>query len=245
MEVPDQPVLAWETVRYQGEPVAMSPLPTTRRPPGGRWRRSGWITKSSARSRTPKRRCARDAPKLHLSGNVLRRVHVRHGDPDATADVVVSGEYEIGMQDQAFLGPESGLAVPDGRGGVDLYISTQWLHIDRDQVAESLGLEPGKRPDATLRRRRGVRRARRPLHAGPRLHARPGDRPTRKDGLRPRRVFLRPRPPPPRENALRTRRNPRREARLCKSAAGFRRRRVRLQFKSRVSERGDLRLRSL
>src|SRR5262245_5575247 len=48
------------------------------------------------------------------------------------------------MQDQAFLGPESGLAVPDGEGGVDLYIATQWLHVDRDQVAESLGLPPEK-----------------------------------------------------------------------------------------------------
>ena len=44
------------------------------------------------------------------------------------------------MQDQAFLGPESGLAVPDGEGGVDLYISTQWLHVDQNQLAESLDL---------------------------------------------------------------------------------------------------------
>ena len=46
------------------------------------------------------------------------------------------------MQDQAFLGPESGLAIPDGAGGVELHIATQWLHVDRDQVAESLGLPP-------------------------------------------------------------------------------------------------------
>src|SRR3712207_6166161 len=86
-----------------------------------------------------------DAPRLHLSGNVLRRVKILHGSPaGVTADVVVTGEYEVGMQDQAFLGPESGLAVPDGQGGVDLYISTQWLHIDRDQVAESLGLAPAR-----------------------------------------------------------------------------------------------------
>ncbi len=44
------------------------------------------------------------------------------------------------MQDQAFLGPESGLAVPAEDGGVDLFISTQWLHVDRDQVAASLDL---------------------------------------------------------------------------------------------------------
>src|ERR1700740_2616948 len=48
------------------------------------------------------------------------------------------------MQDQAFLGPESGLAVPDGEGGVDLYIAPQWLHVDRDQLALSLDLPPEK-----------------------------------------------------------------------------------------------------
>ena len=46
------------------------------------------------------------------------------------------------MQDQAFLGPESGLAVPDGAGGIDLWVATQWLHEDRDQVAACLGLAP-------------------------------------------------------------------------------------------------------
>ncbi len=44
------------------------------------------------------------------------------------------------MQDQAFLGPESGLAVPAEDGGVDLYIATQWLHADLRQIAPVLGL---------------------------------------------------------------------------------------------------------
>ncbi len=48
------------------------------------------------------------------------------------------------MQDQAFLGPESGLAIPAEDGGVDLYIATQWLHVDQDQVAASLNLPPEK-----------------------------------------------------------------------------------------------------
>ncbi len=47
------------------------------------------------------------------------------------------------MQDQAFLGLEAALAVPDpGGGGVELYIATQWLHEDRKQVAACLGLPP-------------------------------------------------------------------------------------------------------
>ena len=56
--------------------------------------------------------------------------------------MTVEGVYELGSQDQAFLGPESGLAVPDGEGGVDVYVATQWLHVDRDQVAPCLGLPP-------------------------------------------------------------------------------------------------------
>ncbi len=62
--------------------------------------------------------------------------------PTRPGDVTVEGVYEIGIQDQAFLGPESGLAVPDGEGGVDIYVATQWLHVDRDQVAPCLGLAP-------------------------------------------------------------------------------------------------------
>ncbi len=54
--------------------------------------------------------------------------------------MVVRGEYEVGMQDQAFLGPEAALAIPAEDGGVDLHIATQWLHVDQGQVAASLGL---------------------------------------------------------------------------------------------------------
>jgi CO/xanthine dehydrogenase Mo-binding subunit len=74
--------------------------------------------------------------------NVLRSILIRHGDPDAEGDVVVSGFYETASQDQAFLGPESGMAIPDGEGGVDIHVATQWLHVDRDQVAPCLALAP-------------------------------------------------------------------------------------------------------
>ncbi len=143
MEVPDQPVLAWEKIRYEGEPVAVvaADHPETARRA---------LEKISVEYEVldplvdPEEAMKDDAPQLHLSGNVLKRIDIHHGDvagAEASADVVVSGEYEVGMQDQAFLGPESGLAVPDGLGGVDLYISTQWLHIDQGQVAESLDLD--------------------------------------------------------------------------------------------------------
>jgi xanthine dehydrogenase D subunit len=141
LEIPDQPVLAFGDVRYQGEPVALvaADHPETAR-------RAAAKVAVDYEALEPvvdtEAAIAGDASPLHPGGNVLRHIRIRHGDPEATAEVVVAGEYEVGMQDQAFLGPESGLAVPDGEGGVDLYVSTQWLHVDRDQLAASLALPP-------------------------------------------------------------------------------------------------------
>ena len=145
LEIPDQPVLAGEQVRYHGEAVALvaADHPETAR-------RALDDIAVEYEVLTPltdgEAALAPDAPRLHPDGNVVRHAKVRKGDPaygegDGAADVVVTGEYEIGMQDQAFLGPESGLAVPAPDGGVDLYVATQWLHVDRGQVAASLGLD--------------------------------------------------------------------------------------------------------
>jgi xanthine dehydrogenase D subunit len=151
LEHADQPVLAETVVRYQGEPVALvaadhpeiarqamkkievdyevlEPVVDAMRAVG----HSSWGTPDEAV----------DVPDLHPDGNVVRHLRLRTGDPDPAADVVVVGEYEVGMQDQAFLGPESGLAVPDGVGGVDLYVATQWLHVDQRQICRALGLRP-------------------------------------------------------------------------------------------------------
>jgi xanthine dehydrogenase D subunit len=143
MEHPDQPVLAMQHVRYQGEPVAIvaADHPETARRACAAIGVEYEVLEPLC---DPEAAMAPGAPHLHLSGNVLRHVRISHGDPDATADVVVTGEYEVGMQDQAFLGPESGLAVPDGEGGVDLYVATQWLHVDLWQLCESLGLPEEK-----------------------------------------------------------------------------------------------------
>jgi xanthine dehydrogenase D subunit len=83
-----------------------------------------------------------DAATAEELGETFRVVDITRGDPDAHGEVVVEGYYEVGMQDQAQLGTESGLAIPDGAGGVDLHISTQWLHVDHEQVVAALGLHP-------------------------------------------------------------------------------------------------------
>ena len=133
----------------------------------------------------------------------------------------------MGQQDQAMLGTESGLAVPDGEGGVDLHISTQWMHVDHRQIVACLGLRPeqvrlhlagiggafGAREDLTP--------ADPPLPAGP-AHRAPGE-----DGLRPGRVLRRPRPPPPRPPLVPPRGRPAGQPGAGRGPPGPRRRRLR------------------
>ncbi|HEX2770872.1 MAG TPA: xanthine dehydrogenase subunit D, partial [Micromonosporaceae bacterium] len=148
LEIPDQPVLAADEVRYQGEPVAIvaADHPETARRAAARI-----AVEYEVRPPVVDAEAALEpgAPPVHPAGNLLRHVPIRRGDPAAVADVVVTGEYEVGIQDQAFLGPESGLAVPAEDGGIDLYVATQWLHVDQKQVAACLGL-PTDRVRLTL-----------------------------------------------------------------------------------------------
>ncbi|MGW4485724.1 xanthine dehydrogenase subunit D [Amycolatopsis sp. NPDC004368] len=136
----DTPALAEDRVRYQGEPVAIL---AADHPEIARQALKHIVVEYEVLEPvTDPERAAHDdtLPKLHPGGNLVRYQRIVKGDPEAKADVVVSGVYEIGMQDQAFLGPESGLAVPDDDGGVDLYLATQWLHVDQKQTARALGL---------------------------------------------------------------------------------------------------------
>jgi xanthine dehydrogenase D subunit len=143
LEHPDQPVLAVDVVRYHGEAIALvaADHPETAR-------RALKKIKVDYDVLTPvvdaEAAVGPEAPPLHHGGNVVRKVHIERGDQRATADVVVSGVYEVGMQDQAFLGPESGLAIPAEDGGVDLYVATQWLHVDQKQICFALDLPTDK-----------------------------------------------------------------------------------------------------
>jgi xanthine dehydrogenase D subunit len=143
LEIPDQPVLASDRVRYQGEPVAIlaaTDLETARRA-AERVRVTYEVLPTIGDMEAALRD---DAPALHERGNTVKAIRIIHGDPDAQTDVWVEGYYETGMQDQAMLGPESGLAVPAEDGGVDIYAATQWLHVDQDQIAPCLGLPKDK-----------------------------------------------------------------------------------------------------
>jgi CO/xanthine dehydrogenase Mo-binding subunit len=151
LEFSDQPVLAIDRVLYHGEPVA---LVAAEHPEQARRAAERIVVDYELLDPVADMERATEQVDLHPEKptrghgyreddrpNVVRHMVIRHGDPDVTGEVSVEGVYEVGIQDQAFLGPESGLAVPDGEGGVDIYVATQWLHVDRAQVAPCLGLE--------------------------------------------------------------------------------------------------------
>ncbi len=150
LEFTDQPVLAFDRVRYFGEPVA---LVAAEHPEQARRAAAAIEVEYEPLDLVIDPELAADQEPIHPQKwteghgyrddprpNVVRDMRIERGDPDAQGEVSVEGYYELGIQDQAFLGPESGLAVPDGEGGVDIYVATQWLHVDRDQVAPCLGL---------------------------------------------------------------------------------------------------------
>src|SRR5207342_3402911 len=150
LDFADQPVLAIDRVRYLGEPVALvaAEHPEQARRAAERIRVDYEPLEpvSDPERATEQEPLHPDRPTMGHGyrddprPNVVRSLVIRHGDPDTEGDVSVEAVYDIGTQDQAFLGPESGLAVPDGEGGVDVYVATQWLHVDRAQVAPCLGL---------------------------------------------------------------------------------------------------------
>ncbi|MFH8619310.1 xanthine dehydrogenase family protein molybdopterin-binding subunit [Streptomyces sp. NPDC017979] len=157
LEFQDTPALAHGKVRHHGEPVALvaADHPETARRAAAKivvdYVELPVVT-DEASATAPDAVLVHEHRTDHHAAhvphpNVVHRQPVVRGDAAAAArraDVVVTGEYVFGMQDQAFLGPESGLAVPCEDGGVELYVATQWLHSDLAQIAPVLGLPPEK-----------------------------------------------------------------------------------------------------
>ncbi len=136
----DQPVFAADVVRYVGEPIAAV---AADHPETCRRALAAIVVDYEVLTPVldPEAVIAGTTEPIHPNGNVLRQQRIVCGDASATGDVVVEGTYEIGMQDQAFLGLEAALAIPDDGGhGVELHIATQWLHEDRKQIAACLAL---------------------------------------------------------------------------------------------------------
>lgn len=129
----DQPVLAKGEIRHWGEAVAVvvaEDLETAR------------LAAEAIDLQLEPLPPQTDLETELAAGQVYREVHVRRGDPAAAGEVVVENTYQVGVQDQAPLGTEAGLAIPDGEGGVDLWGPSQWVYVDHEQLTKCLGVAP-------------------------------------------------------------------------------------------------------
>ena len=140
--LPDQQVLAEDTVRFWGEPVALvaaadpylaeeavskiqvdyEPLPAVFDP----------ISALKA-----------DAPQVQPKGNLILHTRVRKGDfakGFEEADVIVEDLFHTHGQDHAPIEPESGMAWVDENETLVIFSSSQYIYRDRRQVARVLDL---------------------------------------------------------------------------------------------------------
>lgn len=139
-------VLAEDSVRYQGEPVALVAAETEE------------LAEEALRLIEvdyeplpgvfdPIEALADGAPRVHGGeSNLLARWSVRRGNVEevfARANVIVEDTYRTQFVDHAYLEPEAGLAWIDADGVITIRVATQVIEHFRD-VAEVLGLPHNK-----------------------------------------------------------------------------------------------------
>jgi len=140
----DQPVLCADRVRFAGDKVAVVIAETNDAAEDAA--RLVVVTYEDLPAVTdPRDALAPDAPLVHETrgSNLLMRIPIRKGDVEAgfnAADVVLEGEFTTTWQEHAFLQPEAGVAYIDEARRVVIETAGQWLHEDRKQIAQMLGL---------------------------------------------------------------------------------------------------------
>lgn len=144
--VADQPVLASDVTRFQGEAVALV------------------VAESESLARRaldlievtydplpavldPEVALAIDAPLLHPDGNLLANRRIHAGDIEkgmATAEVILEETFETPFIDHAYLEPEATLVEWQEDGALTVWASSQHPYRDRAQIAASLCLPEEK-----------------------------------------------------------------------------------------------------
>ncbi len=140
----DQPVFAEEETRFRGEAVAavvgqaeavanldLKDFPVT------------WSELEAVLS--PAQARADGAPLLHSArdGNVLTGGLVTRGQLEngfAESDVIAEGEFETGFVEHAYIEPEAGFA-RRVQNRIEIQACTQAAYMDRDAIAQVLGLD--------------------------------------------------------------------------------------------------------
>jgi aldehyde oxidoreductase len=142
----DQPAIAFDKVRYIGDPVACVYAETKEQAQAA-------VEKIKVEYKvlpgvfTPEEAARPDAPKIHAKGNLLHHAKIERGDVDAAfarCAHIFTGNYQTPRIEHGFLEPESGLAFPDEDGGVTITMGSQTVFDDRIQLSEILAMPEEK-----------------------------------------------------------------------------------------------------
>lgn len=144
IDIPDQPVLCEDVVRFVGERVALVVAETEEVAALGRDLIAVEYEDLPVID-SPEAALAPDAPAIHAGkpDNVLVSFRVRKGDAGEGFDqseVIIEETYHLGPQEHAYLQPDAGVAWIDEEGRVVVKSAGQWAHDDRRQIARSLDL---------------------------------------------------------------------------------------------------------
>ena len=140
----DQPALCGEKVRFEGDKVALVVAESKDAAAAGA--RLVAVSYEDLPAVTDAEAAlAAGAPLVHehLGSNLLLHIPIRKGDIAqgfAQADVILEGTYSTSWQEHAYLQPEAGIGYLDEQERVVVETAGQWLHEDRRQIAEILGL---------------------------------------------------------------------------------------------------------
>jgi len=138
----DQPVLASQAVRYEGESLALAVAESREEA-----RRAAEAIRVTIDPWEPildiDEALKPDSRRIHPDGNITFSKKLIKGDVEkgfAAAEVVVENTYHTSFQEHAYLEPETVLAVPGGDGRVTVYASCQSPFHIRGHIAANLNL---------------------------------------------------------------------------------------------------------
>ncbi|MCP4142588.1 MAG: xanthine dehydrogenase family protein molybdopterin-binding subunit [Chloroflexi bacterium] len=149
LQIPDQPVLCDEIVRFVGDQVALVVAETEQI--AAKARKLIVVDYEDLPVITDPRESAKpDSALLHADkeNNVVQAHKIRKGDVEAgfaEADVIVEAELATPFQEHAYLQPEAGVAyIDEDDGRLVVEAAGQWLKDEQHQVAHALDLPTEK-----------------------------------------------------------------------------------------------------
>jgi len=142
----DQPLLAHDRVRFQGEAIALVAA------------RDEWAAERALEAIRidykpldpifdPEEALGEGAPLIHEGGNLLHRRCLTKGDIAegfSRSRVRVKRRYITPCLEHCYLEPDAGAGYVDQDGVLVIYASTQNPHYDQQDVCRLLGLQPGQ-----------------------------------------------------------------------------------------------------